>query len=138
MNAEDNKNLVHCFEDQAWNRHNPTVLDELCAPDYVAHMPGDRMFDRTAHLQVIALFQRAFPDCTVTTDELIAESEYVAWRWTFRGTHRGEFHGLPPTGRSVVMSGISMLRIRDGKVQESWHQGDNQSLMQQLGIPQAA
>lgn len=138
MNTQDNKLLVRRFEDQAWNRHNPAILDELCALDYVAHMPGNRTLDRTAHRQVIALFQHAFPDCEVTTDQLIAEDGCVTWRWTFRGTHRGEFHGLPPTGRSVVMSGLSMLRIQDGKVQESWHQGDNQSLMQQLGIPQAA
>lgn len=138
MQAEDNKQLLRRFEDQVWNRHNPAVLDELCAPDYLAHMPGNRLLDRTAHRQIIALFQKAFPDCEVTTDELIAEGERVAWRWTFRGTHQGEFHGLPPTGRYVTMNGISMLQIRDGKVLKSWHQGDNQVLMQQLTSTQAA
>lgn len=138
MRTEDNKQLLRRFENEAWNNHKPAIVDELCAPDYVAHMPGDRILDRTAHCQVIAVFQRAFPDCEVTTDELIAEGECVAWRWTFRGTQRGEFHGLPPTGRCVTLSGISMLRIRDGKLLESWHQGDNQSLVRQLSDPQPA
>jgi steroid delta-isomerase-like uncharacterized protein len=138
MNTEVNNQLVRRFEQQAWTRHNPAILDELCAPDYVAHMPGSRSLDHAAHRQLIALFQRAFPDCEVTTDELVAEGDRVASRWTFQGTHDGEFHGLPPTGKRVVMSGISMLKILDGRVLESWHQGDNQNLMQQLAGPQAA
>lgn len=132
MNTEDNKQLLRRFENEAWNNHRPAILDELCAPDYRAHMPGGRTLDLTEHRQVMTFFQQAFPDCGVTTDELIAEGERVAWRWTFRGTQFGEFHSLPPTGRCVTMSGISMLRIGDGKLLESWHQGDNQSLVQQL------
>lgn len=133
MHIEANKRLVLRFEEQAWNRRNPAILDELCAPDYLAYMPGDRLLDRFAHGQIIALFQRAFPDCEVTTEELVAEADSVAWRWTFRGTHQGEFHGMSPTGRRVVMGGMSLLKIKDGKIQASWHQADNQSLMQQLG-----
>ena len=122
------------FEEEAWNRRNPAVVDELFAPDYVAHLPGSPPLDRAGHRDFIAAFQVAFPDGRSTTEDLLAEGDRVAWRWTFRGTQRGEFQGLPPTGKPVALTGISILRVAGGQVVESWHNADTLGLLQQLGV----
>ena len=57
----------------------------------------------------------------------------VVQRWTFRGTHRGAFQGIPPTGNQVTLTGISIWRFDDGRIVESWHELDTLGLLQQLG-----
>ena len=100
MSADEHKALVRRFEEEAWNRRNPPVVDALFAPDYVAHLPGVPPLDRAGHRDFIAAFQVAFPDGRSTTEDLLAEGDRVAWRWTFRGTQRGEFQEIPPTGKA--------------------------------------
>ena len=134
MSAEENKALVRRFNEEAWNKRNPSVVDELFAPTYVVHMPGTPPLDRAGHKHFIAGMQSAFADVQSVTEDLIAESDKVGWRWTFRGTQRGEFQGIPPTGKQVTLTGMSILRFEGGKVVESWHNVDTLGLMQQLGV----
>ena len=75
----------------------------------------------------------AFPDCQVTIDEVIGEGETLAFRATVRGTHRGEFQGVPPTGTEITMAVQNFYRFREGKVIERWTNGDLLGLMVQLG-----
>jgi predicted ester cyclase len=80
-----------------------------------------------------------FPDGTITVDAQIAEGEFVATRWTGRGTNTGELMGMPPTGKQVTVEGITYSRIADGKTREAWLIWDTLSMMQQLGaVPEAA
>jgi predicted ester cyclase len=134
MSTEENKALVRRFNEEAWNRRNPSVVDELFAPNYVAHMPGTPPLDREGHKHFIAGMQSAFADIQSVTEDLIADGDKVAWRWTFRGTQRGEFQGILPTGKHVTLTGISILRCKGGKVVESWHEIDTLGMMQQLGV----
>ena len=67
-------------------------------------------------------------------EEVRAEGEKVVVRWTARGTHRGELMGIPPTGKQVVTSGISILRIANGKIAEQWDIFDNLGMLQQMGV----
>ncbi len=80
------------------------------------------------------MFRSAFPDLHFTVEDMIAEGDKVASRYTARGTHRGELMGLPPTGRGVTEVGIMISRLAEGKLVEDWHSPDNLGLIQQLGV----
>jgi steroid delta-isomerase-like uncharacterized protein len=79
----------------------------------------------------------AFPDWYSTAGELIAEGDRVAERWTGRGTHRGEFHGIPPTGKQVAVPGVVFYRLRDGRIIEFRGSFDMLTMLQQLGVAPA-
>ena len=137
MSTEENKALVRRYFEE-WNKHKLAGVEELCAPDYVGHAPsifGD--MDLAAMNQVMPAWFAALPDMHWMVEDLIAEGDKVVVRYTCRGTHRGEFMGIPPTGKQVSWTGIGIDRIKDGKFVESWMNEDNLGLMQQLGaIPQ--
>lgn len=134
MSVKENIAIIRRFEDEVWNRRNLAVVDQLFSPSHAFHAPGSPLLDREGHKHMIMHFQSAFPDGQNDTDEIVAEGDRVAHRWTYRGTHRGEFQGIPPTHKQVVLTGISIWRFEAGKVVESWHQLDALGLLQQLGV----
>jgi steroid delta-isomerase-like uncharacterized protein len=84
--------------------------------------------------QFILRFRAAFPDAVLTIEDMVAEDDRVAARWTMRGTHTGEFNGIPATGRPVTMAGFGLARIQDGQIAELWHLEDDLAVLRQLGI----
>jgi steroid delta-isomerase-like uncharacterized protein len=134
MSAEQNKAVVRRFEEEVWNGRSPSRVEEFFAASHIFRAAGSRPLDRDGHRQMIAHFQGAFPDGRNTSEELLAEGDKVAQRWTYRGTHRGVFQGIPPTGRQVTLTGISIWRFEGGKIVESWHELDTLGLMRQLGV----
>jgi predicted ester cyclase len=80
------------------------------------------------------MFRAAFPDGSMTIEDMIAEGEKVVTRKTYRGTHQGELLSIPPTGRHVSVGLIDIMRIVDGKVVEHWNVGDDLGMLQQLGV----
>jgi steroid delta-isomerase-like uncharacterized protein len=76
----------------------------------------------------------AFPDSRVTIDDMIAEGDQVVTKKTFRGTHEGEFAGIPPTGKTVELQFVDIMRVHNGKIVEHWNCIDQLSFMQQLGV----
>jgi len=75
-----------------------------------------------------------FADVHAAVEDMITEGDKVVLRWTWGGTHTGEFWGVPPTGMQVTVTGISILRIEGGKIVEEWGEMDNMGLMAQLGV----
>ena len=134
MSIEENKALVRRFEEEVWNGRNPSRVDEFFAASHLFRAAGSPPLDREGHRQMIAHFQDAFPDGRNTSEELLAEGDKVVQRWTFRGTHQGAFQGIPPTGKPVTLTGISIWRVAGGTIVESWHELDTLGLMQQLGV----
>jgi steroid delta-isomerase-like uncharacterized protein len=137
MSAEQNKALVRRGFEEGMNQHNLNVFDELLAPNYVNHnmpapAPGPEGFR-----QVVSMFLTAFPDFHVTLEDVIADGDKVATRGTWRGTHQGEFMGIPATGKSVAVSYSDIWRIENGRAVENWVQMDMLGLMQQLGVAPA-
>ena len=134
---EENKALVRRYWQEASTRGLPVVMEEFLAPEVVSHPPAsvspEPIRGRDAFKQFIAAQFGAFPDLAVTVDDLIAEGYKVAARVTSRGTHTDELMGLPPTGRRVEWSGISMTRHSNGKIVEQWGEFDALGLLQQLG-----
>ncbi len=134
MSTDENKALVRRAYEELVNRGNLARIEELVREDYVDHTqaPGWPT-DREGLRQQVAYFRSAFPDIHVTLEELIAEGDTVAVRQTMRGTHRGEFFGIPPTGRPVTLAGIHLWRVADGQLVEHRANNDDLGLLQQLG-----
>jgi steroid delta-isomerase-like uncharacterized protein len=136
MTTTDNNALVLRFVEEFWSKGNLAAADELMTPDVIIHQPkvggiaGLKAFN--THLRA------AFPDWNSTPEELIAEGDKVAERWIGRGTHRGEFQGIAPTGRQVEVPGVVFYRLVDGKIAEFRGQFDQFSMMQQLSLVPAA
>ena len=114
MPIEENKAFVQRYVEEPWNQGNVAVLDELCAPNF--HLEG--LGGVEAFKEAITAFRTGFPDLHFTIEEIIAEGDKVAYRWTARGTHQGEYAGIAPTGKTITATGITILRIVDGKVVE--------------------
>lgn len=131
MSAEAHRALVRRFVDEFWSAGQFDAADELMTPDAIVHEPP---VGSPAGLKAFAReLKAAFPDWNSTVEEMIVEEDCVAERWTGRGTHRGEFRGIPPTGAAVAVPGVVFYRIRDGKISEFRGSFDAMSLMRQLG-----
>ena len=107
--------------------------DELFSADLVGHFAGMPPIDSRTHLQLgLAAFE-GFADLERLVEDLLADGDRVVARWTTRGTHTGEFMGIPATGRFVTTSGITIFRLEDGLIVEEWSESDTFGLLQQLG-----
>ena len=78
------------------------------------------------------MLRNAFPDIKYTVEDMFGEGNKLVARWSARGTHKGDFMGIPPTGKQVYFTGIEIIRIEDGKAVEEWEELDRAGLMQQL------
>ena len=133
MSTEDNKAHVRRgFE--AVNQKNLAVFDELLTPDIVVHTASTTNQGLEAYKQVLSMYMTAFPDLHFTIEDMIADGDTVVVRYTTRGTHQGNFMGIPPTGKQVSGTGIFIDRIVNGKAVEQWINGDDLGLLQQLGV----
>jgi predicted ester cyclase len=110
-------------------------VDRYLAPEFVNHDPFPGFApDREGLRQTAQVFRQAFPDWHAGQEAHIAEGDLVAERFTARGTHQGELLGVAPTGREVVLAGINIFRVQDGKLVERWGRTDDLGFLQQLGI----
>jgi steroid delta-isomerase-like uncharacterized protein len=133
---EANKLISRRLVEEAFNAGRYHVIDELIAPKFVNHDPSvtEDMVGPEGSRQVIDMYRTAFPDLKVTIEEQIAERDLVATRWTARGTHRGVLLGIEPTGKQSTVTGLTIDRIENGKIAESWNNWDTFGLLQQLGV----
>jgi steroid delta-isomerase-like uncharacterized protein len=129
--AQDNQALVRRFLEEVINQGKLAVIDEVVASDYVGHAMGSPEVKGSEGLkQRLTMLRTAFPDVHITVDDMVAAGDKVATRTTFHGTHKGEYLGIAPTGKTVTAPGIGIMRIANGKIQENWLAG---TLLQQLG-----
>ena len=135
MTTAENKAVVRRFF-EAFAADDQAALTELLAPDLVAFSHGSPApQSREAHLQAIRGWNAAFGDTRFTIHEQIAEGDAVATRLTMRSVHsRGDFQGLPPTGKEVTSDSVTIERIRDGKIVERRVIADWLGMLQQLGL----
>lgn len=134
--TEANKAVVRRFYEQAWNRKQFDILAETHAPDWVHSDPSnplDLSGGPEGNRARLVELSAAFPDIHYRLDDLIAEGDRVAVRFTVSGTHSGLFAGIPATGKQVSMPGMIFHRPRDGKIVEDWVVRDTLGLLQQLG-----
>lgn len=132
--SADNKALVRRTIDEAFNKGNLAVVDELAAPNYVFHEPtaGDEK-GPDGLKQMITMHRNAFPDLRIAIDDQISEGDRVVTRWTARGTHKGELMGIAPSGQQITVTGITISRLANGKCVEEWENYDALGMMRQIG-----
>jgi steroid delta-isomerase-like uncharacterized protein len=134
MSAEENKAQFRRVLDII-NSGDLDKADEVIASNYVYRSPGSpEMRGLEGFKQLISMYRAAFPDMTMVIDDILAEGDKVAARWTATGTHRGELMGIPPTGKRVTGSGLIISRFAGGKVVEDNEVIDMLGMMQQLGV----
>lgn len=135
MSIESNKAVIHRLIDEVVNGGNLEAIDDLLAPDFVNHnpLPGIPP-DREGFKQAFRSLHAAFPDLHTINSDLVAEGDRVVALRGFEGTHRGPFMGVPGTGKHVVLDGITVFRVVDGRVTERWSVLDMLGVMRQLGL----
>lgn len=133
LELQTNKESMKRIFEEAWSKGNVQVLDELVAPTFKQHQ-YDRPSTREGFKAIIQEVRTAFPDLKVTVEDSVAEDDKVWVRVTCRGTHLGQFKGLPPTGKSFEITEIHIVRIENGKGVEHWGVADTLGLMQQIGF----
>jgi steroid delta-isomerase-like uncharacterized protein len=132
--SEANKAAMAQFFERVYNQGDIAFLDELTAPEFISHDRGNPTNDREGVKQIVRAIKTAFPDVAFTADDVIGESDRVAARFTMRGTQTGEFMGVPPTNKTIVVTGIDIVRFEGGKAVEHWHEWSGMELLQQLGV----
>jgi steroid delta-isomerase-like uncharacterized protein len=134
MSLQENRDVVQRVVDLV-NEGKLAQVEELFASDFANHDPSaPTVHDREALMQMFAAWGAGFPDARATILEMVADGDKVAKRWTYRGTHNGEFMGIPATGKEIAMTAITIYRISGGKVAECWWNYDSLGVMQQLGV----
>ena len=133
--SEQNKMVMHRAVKEVWNGENIAAVDELVSSDVVLHLPtpGGEIHGPEGVRQFYTTLQAAFPDIHFTIEDQIDSGDKVVTRWTCRGTHKGKFQGMSPTGKQINVTGIDIDRIANGKVVECWPIMDELGMMQQLG-----
>jgi predicted ester cyclase len=132
--SEENKALFRRFIEEVWNKGNLEVADELFHPGATSPSAPQLPLGPTGVKMIATAFRNAFPDFHMAFEDLMAEGDKVAARFTETGTHKGEFMNIPPTGKQVKFGEMGILRIAGGKVVESWYEVDMLGLMKQLGV----
>jgi len=132
---EQNKVLIRDLIEK-WNDRNTDALKELYAPNANYHHPslGATPISYEKASEMNEVFWQAFPDLTLTIEDLFAEGDKVAARFIGRGTHQGDLGEIPATQKMTEASALQIFHIVDGKIVETWELSDTLGLMQQLGM----
>lgn len=132
----DNKAVAMRWQDMfRSSQEDLSKLDEFLATDFVSHSAPPGLDPGIEGIkQMVRIFQNAFPDMKGAVEDVVAEGNKVAVRFSGTGTHQGEFFGIPPTGKPIKSTGINIFRIEDGKIVEHWNNADDLGVLQQLGV----
>ena len=131
--SEANQALIRRLFAECLNQHNADLHSEFYS-DVAYRAPAIGELHGDAHREFLLSLFAAFPDAHWNIEDLIAADDEVVTRWSFVGTHRGTFIGIPPTEKQLVLGGISIDHIVEGKIVEEWEQWDTLGMMQQLDV----
>jgi steroid delta-isomerase-like uncharacterized protein len=137
MTTEENKALARRFFTEVADGGHLDHAAEMMAADYRHHDPGlppELQGSREAYINHFPMYTAAFPDMRIAVDDVVADGDKVVTRWTLTGTHNGNLWGVPPTGKRVDCSAITIQRIAGGVIVEGWTIFDALGMMQQIGV----
>ncbi|HZR16186.1 MAG TPA: ester cyclase [Verrucomicrobiae bacterium] len=137
VNPMKSKTLAHEWFEEVWNKSQITAIDRLLAKDAIAH----GLFDEHGHelrgpagfKPFFLQFTKAFPDIHVEVADTVSEGDKIAARCVVRGTHKGDMLGVPASHKPIEFTGITILRVKEGKIVEAWNNFDFQRLSKQIG-----
>jgi steroid delta-isomerase-like uncharacterized protein len=134
MSLEENKALVRRCIEEVFNNGNINALDEFLDPNVVHHsLPPGMPPNRESFKKFVSILLTAFPEFHIAIEDIIAEGNKVVGRATTSGTQKGDFMGIPASGKKATWGEIFIWRIESGKAVEMWAELDQMSMMQQLG-----
>lgn len=137
MSSDENKAILRHALDEIWNKGNLEAADELVNTDFAAQTNTLGLAANTDLVRMkrsVAMYRAAFPDLHITFDDMVAESDRVAVRFTATGTHLGQMLGIPPTGKRVSVANITVYHLRDSRIVDQQGLTDTLGLLQQLGV----
>jgi steroid delta-isomerase-like uncharacterized protein len=135
MSLEENKTIARRLFEEVMNKGNQAVADELVAAEFVNHDPGPvEQPNREGFKQFFVESHATFPDLRYTIEDIVAEGDKVVVRWTLKGTHKGQWGPVAPTGKQFTTTGVYIFRIANGKLAELWLKWDLWSMAGQLGL----
>lgn len=118
---------------EAWNKRDLPTITQL-VPDCLYHSPTTGDIRGETYRTFFTAQLNAFPDGRMTITDEVTEADKVAVRWTFTGTHKADLMGITPTGKRVTFTGMSIIRLANGKIVEVSEEWDNLGMLQQLGV----
>jgi steroid delta-isomerase-like uncharacterized protein len=134
--AQDVAALARRWFEEVWNKGRREAIDEMWDENCVAHGLLDGGADiqgRDAFKALQTRLRGAFPDLHIEVEDVIADGDRTAMRICCTGTHLGDHLGIPPTGKKVAFTGMTIARWRDGKIVEGWNNVDMAGMMRQIG-----
>lgn len=135
MSTEENKALMRRWLEEVANAQKLEAVDEVFAPTFVDHAALPDQPPGSAGIKwFLSIIWAAFPDWHYTIEDLIAEGDKVVARVTVRGTHQGDFLGIPSTGKQATMTEIQIVRVAFGQIVDMWANVDLLGMLQQLGV----
>lgn len=133
MSAEANEQLLAGYVREVWDEGNLDALERFLSPDFKRHVsPTLPPLDRNGQIERLRGFRSAFPDITLTVEDVVAGDDRVAFRSTIRGTHSGPLAGMAPTEKQITVTLVDIVRIEDGLFAEQWGGPDMSDLFRQL------
>jgi len=139
---DQNETLIHRWFEEVWNKGRADAIDEMFDCEGIAHgltgEDGKELCGPEGFKPFFESFRQAFPDLQVVVEDTVVEGDKVAARCIVRGTHRGEGIGIAATDKPVEFTGMTIVRVKDGKVVEAWNNFDFLAMYQQLGLNQAS
>jgi steroid delta-isomerase-like uncharacterized protein len=135
MSADRNVELMRKAYKTVFSEASPETCAALLTPDFIINLAGMpyQMRGRDAWMQNLAVMRKAFPDAQAEIEDIFGTGDRVAVRLTIRGTHTGEFVGIPATGRTVEYTSIEHYRVSGDLIAEEWICSDMLTLMRQIG-----
>ena len=133
--SEENKQLMRRWFEEVWNKRRESAIDEMLHAHGKAHGlpdPDSSLEGPEGFKTVQRTFCGAFPDLHITVEDVIAEGDRVAVRWSATMTHLGDHFGFAATGKKARLDGAAFVVIKDGKIVEGWNQMDMTGMMQKL------
>jgi len=130
-----NKAIIERYFYEVWNQGKLAILNELMSPDYINHSPGmpNPPPGPEGLKPIISSIRDAFPDLNYEIQNMVISEDQVAVYTIMYGTHKGNFFGLEPTGKTIEVPQMQIERIQDGKIIEHWRLTDELTMMRQLG-----
>jgi steroid delta-isomerase-like uncharacterized protein len=136
--SEENKALIRRWFEEVWNKGREEAIDEMFAEDGMAHGLADEigrpLRGPTGFKPFFRKFRAAFPDIEIVVEDTITEGDKVAARCTARGKHQSDSLGFAATQRPMEITGMTVVRIANGKIVEAWNNFDFMKMYQQLGM----
>jgi steroid delta-isomerase-like uncharacterized protein len=135
--ADQNETLLHRWFEEVWNKGRADAIDQMFASEGIAHgltdQNGNELRGPEGFKPFFESFRNAFPDLQVVIEDTVVEGDKVAARCTVRGTHKGEGIGFAATDKPVEFTGMTIVRVKDGKIVEAWNNFDFLAMYQQVG-----